>query len=240
MIAWKIWHDLHRRFYGTLFFVLAIAIMHVVLFSLMKGFFNWAEIDLSELPDVKAIAENFNVYTEWRWFNEIERNVLFGIILALGGILTEARHRTIHLTLSLPVSRRKWLQVQLIVVLGLLFVLNLIALPILFAGGFIYERPLGIGDAFLNTILLTLTAAPYIGITLLFSSITGDSIRAFLYSFAFVIFSNRLDYLVSVDRWLPETLMTSSDFAWEPIVTIVLVTTISFIAAVKRFERIDY
>jgi hypothetical protein len=180
MIAWKIWHDLHRRFYGTLFFVLAIAIMHVALFPLMKGFFNWADIDLSELPDVRSIAENFKQYTEWRWFNEIERNVLFGIILALGGILTEARLRTIHLTLSLPVSRRKWLQVQFVVVLSLLFALNLIALPILFAGGFIYKQPLEIVHVFLNTILLKLTPAPYIAVRVLFTSITGESIRAFL------------------------------------------------------------
>jgi hypothetical protein len=138
------------------------------------------------------------------------------------------------------VSRRKWLQVQFVVVLSLLFALNLIALPILFAGGFIYKQPLEIGHVFLNTTLLTLTAAPYIAVTLLFSSITGDSVRAFLYSFAFLIFTNRLDYFVSIDRWLPETLMTSSNYEWEPIVTIVLVTAISLIAATIRFEKTDY
>jgi hypothetical protein len=240
MIAWKVWHDLHRRFYGTLFFVLAIAIMHVALFPMMKGVLNWSDIDISEWPDLQAIVGDFKVYTDWRWFYEIERNVLFGMILALGGILTEARHRTVHLTLSLPVSRRKWLQTQFAVVMGLLLALNLIALPILIAGGLIYKQPIGIATAFLGTILLTLTASPYVAVTLLFGSITGDSIRAFLYSFAFLIFTNRLDYFISIDRWMPETLMTSSDFAWEPLVTIVLLTAISFTAAIFRFEKTDY
>ncbi len=243
MIAWKVWHDLHKRFYGTLFFILAIAIMHVSLFPLMKGLFNWVDLDTSQLSDVKNIVEDFAKYTDWRWFHEIERNVLFGIILALGGILTEARQRTILLSLSLPVSREKWLQVQFIVVLGLLFVLNLIALPILIAGGLIYHQPIHIGYALVNTILLTLTAAPYIAVTFFFSSITGDSIRAFLYTFAFLIFSNRLDYFVKIDPWMPETLVTqiaATGIPWRPIVTIVLLTVFSFTAAVFRFKKTDY
>jgi ABC-type transport system involved in multi-copper enzyme maturation permease subunit len=240
MTAWKVWHDLQRRFYGTLFFVLAIAFMHVAFFPLMKGLFNWVDLDVTQL-DVKDIVQNFPLYTDWRWFHEIERNVLFGIILALGGILTEARQRTILLSLSLPVTREKWLQVQFIVVLGLLFVLNLLALPILITGGLIYDQPIHIGSALLKTILLTLTAAPYIAVTLFFASITGDSIRAFLYSFAFLIFSNRLDYFVKIDPWMPETLMTQPDgIPWRPIVTIVLLTVVCFTAAVIRFKKTDY
>jgi ABC-type transport system involved in multi-copper enzyme maturation permease subunit len=243
MIAWKIWHDLQKRFYGVLFFVIAIAIMHVALFPLTKGFLNWADIDTSKWPGLKNLVENYGTYTDWRWFHEIERNVLFGIILALGGILTESRQRTIQLTLSLPASRRKWLSTQFGIVLGLLFALNFIALPILMAGGFIHQQQLGIGRSFLNTLLLTLTAAPYIGMTFLFASITGDSIRAFLYSFAFLVFSNRLDYFIAIDRWMPETLMTklwTPEFPWQPIVTILFLTSISFAAAIFRFEKTDY
>jgi ABC-type transport system involved in multi-copper enzyme maturation permease subunit len=243
MIAWKIWHDLQKRFYGTALFVIAIAIMHIALFPLTKGFLNWADIDTSEWPQLKGLVENYALYTDWRWFHEIERNVLFGIILALGGILTEARQRTIHLTLSLPASRRKWLITQFSVVIGLLFVLNLLALPILIAGGLINQQPLDIGRNFLNTILLTITAAPYIGMTFLFASITGDSIRAFLYSFAFLVFSNRLDYFIAIDRWMPETLMTklwTPEFPWQTILTILFLTAVSLAAAVFRFEKTDY
>jgi hypothetical protein len=111
------------------------------------------------------------------------------------------------------------------------------------AGGFIHHQPLGIGRNVLNTLLLTFTAAPYIGITFLFASITGDSIRAFLYSFAFLVFSNRLDYFIAIDRWMPETLMTklwTPDFPWQPIVTILSFTAISLAVAIFRFEKTDY
>ncbi|MCI0415963.1 hypothetical protein L0222_24575 [bacterium] len=243
MIAWKIWHDTRHRFYGSIFFLLAIAVLHVASFPFLKGIFRLSEIDLSQLPDVRTMLENFVNYTNLHWFQEIERNALFGVILALGGILTEARHRTILLTLSLPVRRRMWLLFQFGIVLLFLLALNLLALPVLIAGGYIFNQPMGFAPALLGAFMLTLTGAPYVGMTILFTSISGDNLRACLYSFAFLIFSNKLDYFAAVDPWMPESFMTvftQPGFPWQALITILAVSAVSLATAITRFEKTDY
>src|SRR5262245_65408666 len=109
MIAWKIWHDTRNRFYGSVFFLLAIAVCHVALFPFLKGIIKMSGIDVTNLPEVRQMIDNFVSYTNMRWFEEIERNAIFGVILALGGVLTEARSKTILLTLSLLVKRGTWI-----------------------------------------------------------------------------------------------------------------------------------
>ena len=112
MIAWKIWHDTRNRFYGSIFFLLAIAVCHVALFPFLKEIIKMSEIDVTKMPEVRLMIESFVSYTNIRWFEEIERSVIFGVILALGGVLAEAKSKTILLTLGLPVRRRTWILFQ--------------------------------------------------------------------------------------------------------------------------------
>jgi ABC-type transport system involved in multi-copper enzyme maturation permease subunit len=243
MIAWKIWHDSRNRFYGSIFFVLAISVIHVALFPFLKGILKMSEIDVSQIPEVRQMIESFVSYTNIRWFEEIERNAIFGIILALGGVLAEAKSKTILLTLGLPVRRQKWILFQFGMVMLFLFTLNLLASPALIAGGYIFNDPISVPHTLLGALMLTLTAAPFVGMTIFFTSISGDSLRACLYSFAFLILTNKLDFFNVADPWLPESFMKAfvdQTFQWQALISIVVITTVSLISAIKRFEQTDY
>jgi ABC-type transport system involved in multi-copper enzyme maturation permease subunit len=243
MIAWKIWHDTRNRFYGSIFFLLVIAICHVALFPFVKSAIAMSEIDVSKLPEVQQIIKSFVSYTNVRWFEEIERSAIFGIVLALGGVLAEPKSKTILLTLGLPVQRRTWILFQFGIVMALLLTLNLLASPILIAGGYIFNDPISIPRSLLGALMSTLTAAPFVGMTLLFTSISGDNLRACLYSLGFLILTNKLDFFKVADQWLPETFMKAfvdPIFPWQALVSILAVTTFSLIAAIKRFEQTDY
>jgi ABC-type transport system involved in multi-copper enzyme maturation permease subunit len=243
MIAWKIWHDTRNRFYGSIFFVLAISVFHVALFPFLKGIIKMSEIDVSQIPEVRNMIESFVSYTNIRWFEEIERNAIFGVILALGGVLAEAKSKTILLTLGLPVRRRTWVLFQFGMVMLFLLALNLLASPSLIAGGYIYNQPIPVPHVLLGAFMLTLTAAPFVGMTILFTSISGDNLRACLYSFGFLILTNKLDFFNVADPWLPESFMRTlvePTFHWQAAVSIVVITTLSLFSAIKRFEQTDY
>jgi ABC-type transport system involved in multi-copper enzyme maturation permease subunit len=243
MIAWKIWHDARNRFYGSIFFVLVIAVCHVALFPFVKTAIKMSEIDVSKLPEVQQIIKSFVSYTNVRWFEEIERSAIFGIVLALGGVLAEPKSKTILLTLGLPVQRRTWILFQFGMVMLLLLTLNLIASPILIAGGYLFNDPMSVARTLLGAFMLTLTAAPYIGMTHLFTSISGDNLRACLYSFGFMILTNKLDFFKVADPWLPESFMKAfvePIFPWQALISIFAITTLSLVAAIKRFEQTDY
>jgi ABC-type transport system involved in multi-copper enzyme maturation permease subunit len=243
MIAWKIWHDTRNRFYGSIFFILAIAVCHVALFPFLKGVINMSEIDVTKIPEVRQMIESFVSYTNIRWFEEIERSAIFGVILALGGVLAEAKSKTILLTLGLPVRRRNWILFQFGMVMLLLLTLNLLASPVLIAGGYLFNDPMSVPHTLLGAFMLTLTAAPYIGMTILFTSISGDNLRACLYSLGFMILTNKLDYFGDINPWLPESFMKAfvePTFPWQALISIMAVTTIGLISAINRFEQTDY
>src|SRR5262245_56650782 len=174
MIAWKIWHDTRNRFYGSIFFLLVIAVCHVALFPFLKAAIKMSEIDVSNVPEVRQMIDSFVTYTNRRWFEEIERSAIFGIVLALGGVLAEPKSKTILLTLGLPVRRRTWILFQFGMVMLLLLILNLLASPIMIAGAYIFNDPLSIPHSLLGALMSTLTAAPFVGMTFLFTSISGD------------------------------------------------------------------
>jgi hypothetical protein len=243
MIAWKIWHDTRNRFYGSIFFILAIAVCHVALFPFLKGVIKMSEIDVTKIPEVRQMIESFVSYTNIRWFEEIERSAVFGVILALGGVLAEAKSKTILLTLGLPVRRRTWILFQFGMVMLLLLTLNLLASPVLIAGGYLFNDPMSVSNILLGAFMLTLTAAPYIGMTILFTSISGDNLRACLYSFSFLILTNKLDFFNTADPWLPESFMRAfvePIFPWQALISISAITTVALISAIKRFEKTDY
>lgn len=243
MIAWKIWHDTRNRFYGSIFFFLAIAVFHVCLFPFLKGIFNMTEIDVKSIPEVQQMIQSFISYTNFRWFLEIERNVIFGVILALGGVLAEAKSKTILLTLGLPVRRRTWILFQFGIVMLMLLTLSLLVSPILIAGGYLFNEPMSAAHVLLGAFMLTLTAAPYVGMTIFFTSITGENLRACLFSLGFLILTNKLDFLKVVDPWMPESFMrgfVAQTFPWQSLISILVITTVTLVSAIKRFEQTDY
>lgn len=202
-----------------------------------------SEIDVTKIPEVRQMIESFVSYTNIRWFEEIERSAIFGVILALGGVLAEAKSKTILLTLGLPVRRRNWILFQFGMVMLLLLTLNLLASPVLIAGGYLFNDPMSVPHTLLGAFMLTLTAAPYIGMTILFTSISGDNLRACLYSLGFMILTNKLDYFGDINPWLPESFMKAfvePTFPWQALISIMAVTTIGLISAINRFEQTDY
>ena len=111
-----------------------------------------SEIDVSQIPEVRQMIESFVSYTNIRWFEKSERNAIFGIILALGGVLAERKSKTILLTLGLPVQRRNWILFQFSIVMLFLLALNLLAIPSLIAGGYLFNQPIPVPACFIRCI----------------------------------------------------------------------------------------
>jgi ABC-type transport system involved in multi-copper enzyme maturation permease subunit len=245
MVLWKAWFDIRKRFYISFVFFLLIAGLHVAFFPLIKGMGAdyQKDFNIQTNLEVTRLMNDYAYYTQRRWFEEVERNAIFAILLALGGVLTEARTRTILLTLSLPVKRRTWLIAQFFIVMALLLAMNIAVLPILAGAAGYFNSTINPFYALLGSMLLVLASAPYVAITILFTSLTNDQLRAAIYSFAFLIFSNQLDRFASVHPWFPEIInesLTVPMIPWQGLITIVGLSIVAMAVAIRRFESADY
>ncbi len=176
MILWKTWFDLRYRFLVCIGIFLAIVILHIAIFPYLKELTaDWVpDMSGTEMLAASRLMQDYVIYNDVRWFQEIERLGLFAIILSLGGVLTEARTRSIFITLSLPVSRRKWLLAQFGTVAAALLAMSLMGAILLSAGGALIGQHYSMNRALLGSLLLTVCVIPWIGLTLLTTTITGD------------------------------------------------------------------
>ena len=245
MMSLKLWYDIRRRFYASLAFFALIAALHVAVFPFLRVVLgDWTEgVPVLDSPEVRRLAESYPYYTGSRWYGEIERSALFGILLALGGVMAEGRTRAALITLSLPVSRAAWIAGQLAASLAAVFALNLAGNAIVAAGGTILGQPIPVSQAVLGAVLISIAVLPYLAVTLLASAYTGERLMAAVAAVAFLIFTNKLDYLWAVDPWLPESLMsvlTHPGFPWKPVVSITSVTAAALAGAIREFQRADF
>lgn len=96
--------------------------------------------------------------------------MIVAVILSLGGVLTERRARTIFLTLSFPVPRRKWLLMQACLVFVNLLAFSVIASIVFFTGGLIFKEQFSLGHAVAAALILVAVTGPWIGVTLFAST----------------------------------------------------------------------
>lgn len=245
MIALKIWYDIRRRFFLCLIFFALAAVLTVLFFPFLKtAMENWAAgFPAIDTPEVRQLTTQYPYYIGSRWFGEIEKTVLFGILLTLGGVMAEGRSRSALITLSFPVSRRRWFFSQFAAAMAGVFVLNLLGTLIVSVGGFAIGQPLPWMLISAGTILVSIAAAPYLAVALLAESYTGERLIAGIAAMAFLIVTNKFDYFSFFDRWMPESLMSmlfTNVFAWKPLVTILAVTIACLAAGLRKFRHTDF
>jgi hypothetical protein len=245
MVLRKIWLDLHQRFLICIAIFLAIVFLHIGIFPYLKGYTpTWLpEMSDQDMGYVSRMVQDYAFYSDLRWFQEIQRLALFAIVLSLGGVLTEAKTRSILISLSLPVSRRKWLTFQAGVVAVIVLSVSLLASILLSVGGSVVGQSYSLGHSLWGGILLTVCVLPWVGITLLATAITGDHLKAVLIALGLLTVASFLNRIPGLDPWLPATLMNSiygESFYWKPLLTILVVTSITLFLAIRRFEKTDF
>jgi ABC-type transport system involved in multi-copper enzyme maturation permease subunit len=245
MILWKIWFDLRYRFLICMTILMALVAMHIAIFPYIKEVgADW----MSQNAQKQALSKlqtfrDFGNYTDMQWFQNMQRFSLLAIVLSMGGILTERKARSIFVTLTLPVERRQWLLLQAGVVFVILFGMGLLSSILLFTGGIFLHHDYPFGHVIFGSILLTLTAMPWIGITLLVATFTEDQLKTGLLVIGCMILIDGLAYFSSLRPWMPEnmtSLMIDNGFPWKALLTIFVVTLGSVWLAVRRFEQTDY
>ena len=245
MMSLKLWYDIRSRFYASLAFVALIAALHVAVFPFLKTLLgDWTNgVPILDSPEFRRLTEDYSYYTTSRWFGEIGRSVLFGILLTLGGVLAEGRSRAALITLSLPVSRRAWVLGQMAAGAGALLLLNLAGSLVVAAGGVILGQPISAMQAVLGTLLLSVAAMPYLAVTLLAGAYTGERLLAGTAAIAFLVLTNKLDFFRAVRPWMPESLMNvlqSHELPWKALLSIAIFTIAALAGAIREFKRTDY
>lgn len=245
MIALKLWYDIRRRFYISLSLFALIAILAVLFFPFLKtAIENWmAGIPTLDTPEFKRLTGEYRYYINTRWFGEIEKTVLFGILLTLGGVMAEGRSRSALITLSLPVSRAQWFFSQFGVGIAAVFLLNLVGTAIVTVGGFAIGQPLSWTQISAGTILVSVAAAPYLALALLAEAYTRERLVAGILAATFLVLTNRFDYFSFFDPWLPESLMSvlaTNSLVYKPLITILVVTLACLAAGSRKFQQTDF
>lgn len=245
MVLWKIWFDLRQRFLFCIAIFLAIVFLHIGIFPYLNSYTPaWLpEMSDQDLGYLSRMVQDYSFYTDLRWFQEIQRLALFAIVLSLGGVLTETRTRSILLTLSLPVSRGKWLAFQAAIVAIILLSVSLLASILLSVGGSVVGQSYSLPHSLWGGILLAVCVLPWIGITLLATAITGDQLKAVLIVLGLLTMTSFLNHVPGLNPWLPATFMNSiygESFYWKPLLTILVVISMSVFLAIRKFEKTDY
>ena len=254
MVWWKVWFDLRRRFY------LAAGVM-AILAGMVPAFYPYIRHTLEqvvrEAPDTPFISRerlvqelhrmvgDFRYYIDTQWFgkNGAQSAAFFGLLLALGGVMTEGGHRSLQLTLSLPATRRRWLMAQAGMVLGMLAVLILGTTLIVEAGSRLFGSSYPWGRALRNSMALFLGALPGVGLTFLATSITGEKIKAGIGAGAILVISGVLSLWAPIRSWTPWHVMYplawDAGIPWKAAALSTAVGIGGFVWAVRRFEHAD-
>ena len=245
MILSKLWFDLRWRFLFCIFFVAFGVMALIFLFPVLRPGLLWLKADISpeDWAVINPLLSSYRLFMDHGWFGEVEKVAGFAIILALGGIMTERSSHTALFSLSLPVSRRKWILYQAAFVFVLVLVMCCMATFMVLVGGWIYGSSYPIGRAIQGTILLALLTIPWIGATFALTSIIQEKLRTAVLIFAIWIVTGVLGRLSDVRVWMPRHLLdyfAGAPFPWQALIVIVVFGIGGLILAIQQFEARDF
>ena len=148
---------------------------------------------IAMLPKLKNI--NFFIYSQWFGKNLWELALFFAIIMPIGAIAGETERKSSVYLFSRPVTRNSILLSKVIVIFTLLVIS--VAMPTYFLPILAKKIPLSVNMHLLNIGLLyavigTLATA---AISILFSTLINDRVRAALTAFAVVIGTIPVSYI---------------------------------------------
>jgi ABC-type transport system involved in multi-copper enzyme maturation permease subunit len=245
MVYWKIWSEVRKRFYICLGISTFIVLFLIMLFPLSSLFLNYIKENVTseELILLQKYTGDYRLFMDEGWFHEIGFVALFAIVFSLGGIMTEVRSRSIFVTLSLPVSRRRWILSQSLISALLVLGITASACVLVLTGGLFLGRPYPLPYALGGTLLLTAGALPWIGITLWITSLTQDRLKAAVCTVALWFLTEPLKTFSSFAEWMPQSilnLLQPLPFPWQASLSLLILSSGTLLAAVKHFDRRDY
>ncbi|MCI0687875.1 MAG: hypothetical protein L0Y54_11650, partial [Sporichthyaceae bacterium] len=170
MIVWKTWFDVRARFGIALGIGAIYAVGVVLVFARITGRLggplDW-EMSPEEGAAVARLAADYGAYLRQAWTWDAGGFIPYlAALLTVGGVMSEPREGTAVLSLSLPVSRARWIVVQGVVALAMTLVVAVTLALLLLGGGLLLGAGSPAGLAFGGLIPAGQQAAAAIGATL--------------------------------------------------------------------------
>jgi len=248
MVYSKAWRDLRGRFLLCVF-VVSVAVLPQTIISAVRGGQDVArspeeEAAWSEGGSGRIVIPDFQTEVQ-RWFEGREALlVVLAVVLAVGGTMTEANTRTNLLILSLPRSRRRWLQGQAIVVMGMVLALAAWVAVLMAGVGLAFGEPIPWNILAPGIVTVTLGASIWIGPALLGTAMTRESVKAGIVVFTLVLLAAIMDQSAVLKPWYPYRVgrlsVWSDGIPWRALAVALTMAFGGYLGAVRRFERADY
>lgn len=183
MRLWKAWFDIRQRF--ALCIVLVTLLMapeavQVAVSSAQASAVAEAVGPSAEADTLEAALAYTHMLEGWIGGNSHTIFAILGIVLAVGGILSNGNARSNLMTLSLPEKRRAWLTAQATMASLLLLALCAFEASIMAVTGWISGIPVPLGQLSLAVLLTSLSSALWIWPAVLSTALTRESVRAAL------------------------------------------------------------
>lgn len=231
MTGWKAWLELRRRFW------IALGLLLVATAIWASAFGTLPEVADHD-PTAHAVMGDYAAYVRAFWFGRTGGGFLvyLTVLLSLGGVLAEERRGSLALTLSLPVPRSRWILSQAGVVAALVLGLAAVStLEVVLLGPVVGGR-VDPAEALAGTVLIALRASGAIGLTLFFSALTGDVLKAALLSVGTAfLFHLPLGGLAALRPWALEP----GQSAWPPLAVALALAALGTAAAIVSLRQKD-
>lgn len=216
--------ELRRRFW------IALGLLLVATAAWAFGFRSVAEF-LDDPTAGGTTIGDYAAYVRAFWFGRTGGGFLvyLTVLLSLGGVATEERRGSLALTLSLPVPRSRWILSQAGVVAALVLALAAVStLEVVLLGPLVGGR-VNPQEALAGTGLIAFRAAGAIGLTLFFSALTGDVLKAALLSVGTAFLLHQpLGGLAVLRPWALEP----GQSTWPPLAIALTLTVLGTAAAI--------
>ena len=256
MLWYKTWLDTRWRFLIGLSLMTCAAIVFVMGYPRVAARLALAEsVPLGDGPVAAEIrqaveaARDFRGYVWWQWFRQSFREtwILFAAILGTGGLLAQVSSGAALFTLSLPVSRRRWLAVRAATVLGELLVLALVpalVIPLLSPA---IGQSYGFGDAVVYALSVFVAGSVFFSLAFLLSTVFADVWRPALVAIgiAYALFFVELatPYLGGFGLFRvmsAQTYYRSGDVPWIGLLVTAAVSAMLLYGAAVNIARRDF
>jgi hypothetical protein len=254
MVYWKAWFDVRGRFFLSLAIVTLLVLPQAIVFASRTLEANRGEpgdaTAAQEAPADERRGQDERGMMGWdgfvrAWYDESAGMIfaIMSVVLAVGGTVAESNARSNVLSLSLPVRRSRWLTARASMAILLTFALAAYVAVVLAAVALVFGHSFPMRIAVIGSLLVALSVVVWVGLSLLSTSLTRESVRAALLVVGVIIVLEFLGRSV-LEAWSPW--QVSRVAAWEggaPWRSLFVVAVLGLggaAMAVRRFERADY
>lgn len=252
MLWYKAWLDTRSRFWIGLVLLVVMACGIVFEFpqvQKMAAGFEPLDADtplqqqLNEAVDLSRTLRGF-VWHQWFQQNALTVGALFAALLGTSRLFSSST-RGLLFTLSLPVSRRRWLATRAATGLAELLVLMVVPALVFQLLAPLVGQQYSLGDALVHAFCLFFGMAAFFGLALLLSTIFRDTWRPILIVCLIAVSVTFVDLLVPSGLGILRGLSAESYFRggslpWAFIGVFAVAAAALLYASARSLERLDF